>query len=95
MKAVSFVKPGHIELTERPAPQVGPEDILIDMRYVGLCGTDLSTYRGTMALASYPRIPGHEDSGVILEKGARVPDTFTEGDQVMIAPYAHCGTCRA
>ncbi len=93
MKAVTFVKPGRIELTEQPAPQVGPEDILIDMHYVGLCGTDLSTYRGTMQLVSYPRIPGHENSGIILEKGARVPDTFAEGDQVTISPYAHCGDC--
>lgn len=93
MKAVTFVKPGHIELTEQPAPQIGPEDILIDMHYVGLCGTDLSSYRGTMPLVSYPRIPGHEDSGVILEKGAQVPDTFAEGDQVMISPCAHCGDC--
>ena len=93
MKAVTFVKPGHIELIEQPAPQVGPEDILIDMHYVGLCGTDLSSYRGTMPLVSYPRIPGHEDSGIILEKGAQVPDSFAEGDQVMISPCAHCGDC--
>ncbi|TXH22508.1 MAG: sorbitol dehydrogenase [Elusimicrobia bacterium] len=69
--------------------------MLIDVNYVGLCGTDLSTYRGLNPLVSYPRIPGHEISGVIIEKGERVPDSFQIGDRVMVSPYTECGLCPA
>ncbi len=95
MKAMTFLEPGKMELIYIPEPEMGPEDVLIDIHYVGLCGTDLSTYRGKMPFVKYPRIPGHEVSGLILDKGAKVPDAFTGGDKVMISPYFNCGDCPA
>lgn len=95
MKAISFSKAGSIELIDIPAPQIGPEDVLIDVHYVGLCGSDLNMYRGTFSLGSYPRIPGHEVSGIIVAKGEEVPPKINLGDKVTISPYSNCGICSA
>ena len=72
MKAISLTNPKQIELIDIPEPAIGAEDVLVDVQFIGLCGTDLNSYRGKLALVSYPRIPGHEISGVIVEKGAKV-----------------------
>ena len=95
MKAMTFLEPGKMELIDIPEPEVGPEDVLIDIHYVGLCGTDLSTYLGKMPFVKYPRIPGHEVSGVVQQKGGEVPDTVAVGAKVMISPYINCGDCPA
>lgn len=95
MKAFSFLAPKETTFVEIAPPTLGAQDVLIDVNYVGLCGTDLSTYRGLNPLVSYPRIPGHEISGVIIEKGERVPDSFQIGDRVMVSPYTECGLCPA
>ena len=93
MKAISLTQPKQIELIDIPEPVVGPEDVLVDVKYIGLCGTDLNSYRGKLALVSYPRIPGHEISGVILDKGPKVPDSIKVGSKVTLSPYTTCGIC--
>ncbi len=93
MKAISLIEPGAVKQIEVPDPVIGPEDVLVDIKYIGLCGSDLNSYRGKLALVSYPRIPGHEISGTILEKGSKVPDTIKIGDQVTLSPYTTCGIC--
>ncbi len=93
MKAISLTQPKQIELIDIPEPKMGPEDVLVKVKYIGLCGTDLNSYRGKLALISYPRIPGHEVSGIIIDKGANVPDSIQVGNQVMLSPYTACGIC--
>jgi 2-desacetyl-2-hydroxyethyl bacteriochlorophyllide A dehydrogenase len=95
VKAISFSAPRTVEIIDIPVPQLGPEDVIVDVRYVGLCGSDLNTYRGLFPLVTYPRIPGHEVSGAIAAKGERVPDSINEGDRVMLSPYSNCGVCPA
>jgi 2-desacetyl-2-hydroxyethyl bacteriochlorophyllide A dehydrogenase len=95
MKAATILKHHQIEIIECQVPYPKPEEVLIDIRYIGLCGSDLSIYRGTMPLASYPVIPGHEISGVVSEKGNRVPETVCIGDRVTVLPYTNCGKCPA
>jgi threonine dehydrogenase-like Zn-dependent dehydrogenase len=60
---------------------------------VGLCGTDLNSYRGKNPLVSYPRIPGHEISAEIVEAGPAVPAQFTPGLAVTLSPYTACARC--
>lgn len=79
----------------RDIPRCGDAEVLIQVKYAGLCGTDLSSYRGKMPLVSYPRIPGHEIAGTIVRKGDEVPDRFRIGDTVTINPYTACGICNA
>jgi threonine dehydrogenase-like Zn-dependent dehydrogenase len=95
MKAVSIVEPGRVEIVELPKPRLGPEDVLIEIHYVGLCGSDLNTYRGHFSLVAYPLIPGHEIGGVIAAKGSAVPDALCLGAQVTVSPYTACGVCPA
>lgn len=93
--AVLLQAPFEISLKEydRPIPQ--EEEVLLKIGYAGLCGTDLSSYRGLMPLVSYPRIPGHEIGATIIEKGKNVPVSLQEGDKVTLNPYTACGNCPA
>lgn len=63
------------------------------LKYVGFCGSDLSTYMGKNPMVKYPRVPGHEISGVIEAIGEEVPDGFSTGEPVTVVPYTHCGLC--
>lgn len=94
-KAVRLEKPFQIELVPAAKPAISAEDVLLQIHYVGICGTDLSSYKGKMPLVSYPRIPGHEISATILEKGIKVPDQYAIGTWVTVNPYTACGTCAA
>ena len=73
MKAMTIVAPGEVEIREIDEPRMGEEEVLIDVQALGLCGTDLKTYRGQNPMVSYPRIPGHEIAGVVeaIEGGRR------------------------
>lgn len=95
MKAVSITAPKKVEIVDIPTPEMGPEDVLLEVHYVGMCGSDLNAYRGRAALVSYPRIPGHEISGIVAAKGEKVPDSISVGDKAMVSPYTTCGVCPA
>jgi L-galactonate 5-dehydrogenase len=95
MKAFAIKEAGIVVPKETEEPQMGPTDVMIDVCFVGLCGSDLNSYRGLMPLVTFPRIPGHEISGKVLAKGAEVPDTIKIGDQVTVSPYTSCGVCPA
>ena len=79
MKAISLVQPYRVELIDTPESRLGPEDVLVDVHYVGLCGSDLSAYRGVHPLVVYPRVPGHEIGGIIVAKGSQVPQRVEIG----------------
>jgi 2-desacetyl-2-hydroxyethyl bacteriochlorophyllide A dehydrogenase len=93
MKTVICEQPGTLVLTERPAPVPGSDDVLIRIKRVGVCGTDLHIFTGNQPYLAYPRVMGHELSGIVesAPRGARVE----KGDQVYIMPYLACGTCVA
>jgi len=93
MKAVHIQKPGQVSLVElnKAAPAAG--DLLLRLRYVGFCGSDLSTYLGKNPLVAYPRVPGHEISARIEAVGKKVPDGFVPGEAVTVVPYTSCGAC--
>ncbi|WP_167615148.1 zinc-binding alcohol dehydrogenase family protein [Maribellus sediminis] len=93
MRAIEITKAGEMQLVERALPQPASGEILLKLKYVGFCGSDLSTYLGKNPLVQYPRIPGHEISAVIEEIGENVPDTFSVGQLVTVVPYTNCGQC--
>ena len=95
MRAVCISAPRQVEITDVPEPELGPEDVLVSIRCVGLCGSDLNAYRGLSPLVTYPRIPGHEVGGVITAVGGHVPDSVHAGTRVTIVPYSSCGRCAA
>ena len=93
MKALSVREPGVVELAELKKPEPARGEILVRLKYVGFCGSDLSTYLGKNPMVKYPRIPGHEISGVIDKVGEGVPDAFQPGEPVTVVPYTNCGIC--
>ena len=95
MKAFAIKEAGVVVSTNTVEPIMGPADVMIDVCFVGLCGSDLNAYRGLMPLVTFPRIPGHEISGKVMAKGADVPDTIKIGDLATVSPYTSCGVCPA
>jgi len=76
----------------KPALMAGEVEVLI--RHIGICGSDLNTFRGTNPLVTLPRIPGHEISGVVAALGAGVQG-LAIGQRVTVLPYTSCGICTA
>ena len=92
VKAATLVEPGRIVIAELPDPEPGPDDVRIAVAGVGLCGSDLSVFRGTWKAPRYPWIQGHEAFGTIEAVGERVPDERI-GETVIVEPNVACGTC--
>ncbi len=93
MKAFYIKEPGETAIEELQQPRPAPGELLLQTRLIGLCGTDLSTFRGKNPLVSYPRIPGHEIAATIVEVGSEVPAEFEAGMNVTVYPNTHCGKC--
>lgn len=92
MKTIIINKPGEVEVIEQAMPVRKQGEALLKILYGGICGSDLGTYRGTFAYASYPRIPGHEFSAEIIEIGDN-DRNLKPGMIVTCNPYFNCGHC--
>jgi threonine dehydrogenase-like Zn-dependent dehydrogenase len=90
MKAVMVKAPGDAAVVDVPAPQPADGHAVLRVRMVGMCGSDLSTFRGTNPLVSYPRVLGHEVAATVLESGS---SGVAAGSHVTILPYTSCGQC--
>jgi 2-desacetyl-2-hydroxyethyl bacteriochlorophyllide A dehydrogenase len=97
MRAVVLTRPGHVEIRDDwPPPACGPADVVIQMRGVGLCGSDLSVFDGKRAIPRLPWVFGHEGGGDIVEVGSEVADRKV-GQRVVIEPNfadLSCPACR-
>ena len=89
MKAVVLTGPGNVRLSDISEPVQRPGELLLRIEMVGLCGTDLNSYRGKNPLVTYPRVIGHEISATVLEGTAAIP----AGTKVAVSPYTSCGRC--
>jgi 2-desacetyl-2-hydroxyethyl bacteriochlorophyllide A dehydrogenase len=92
MKAIYLQSPGDIKVEQASYPKRKENEVLIKVRSLGICGSDIGAYMGTNPLVSYPRIIGHEVAGEVLE----VPENETNlaiGDHVVLEPYVYCGKC--
>ena len=95
MKAVIFDAPEKVRLIDKKEPEIQPDEVLLKINFIGLCGTDLNIYKGNMPLVTFPRIPGHEISAVIIKKGKDVPEEIKIGSSATVNPYTNCGKCSA
>ena len=86
MKAAVFKKKGFMAVDEIPTPVPGADEVLVKVKYCGICGTDLHNY--AFGITALGRVLGHEWCGVIAELGKGVQD-FSKGDRVML--YKHKG----
>jgi threonine dehydrogenase-like Zn-dependent dehydrogenase len=92
MKAVVVQEPGKATLVEIPEPTKHPDEVLLQVKMIGLCGTDLNTFRGKNPLVTFPRVLGHEVSATILAVG-NSSHNLRQGAAVTLAPYTACGRC--
>ncbi|MFQ1020806.1 zinc-dependent alcohol dehydrogenase [Tardisphaera saccharovorans] len=91
MKAVSIVGPEKLQFVELPEPHAGPGQVVIRVRNVGICGSDLHTFVAKHPDCKLPVIPGHEFAGEVVEAGEGA--THKIGDRVVVEPIEVCGHC--
>ncbi|HWX91554.1 MAG TPA: zinc-binding alcohol dehydrogenase family protein [Terriglobales bacterium] len=94
MKAVVIKKPGEAAVETIGEPTVTDEGLLLKVRMIGLCGSDLNSFRGMNPLVAFPRIPGHEVAATIVE-GSKRHAALGPGVNVTMSPYTNCGRCAA
>lgn len=94
MKAAVYFKAHDVRVVDVPKPVPGPHDVLIAVKYCGVCGTDLHIYHGDGGAAPVPEgtIIGHEFSGVVESVGDQVR-SVRPGDRVSADPNDWCGEC--
>ena len=85
-------RPGEITFQDVPVPAVGPRQIKVAMKRIGVCGSDIHVFHGRHPYTSYPVVQGHEVSAMVVEVGADVGG-FAIGDKVTIQPQVVCGRC--
>jgi L-iditol 2-dehydrogenase len=87
-------KPGQVEIRDVPVPQIGPDDVLLEVKAAGICGWDIEMWQHKMANpVNVPVIQGHEFCGIIKEAGSKVKD-FRPGERVVSETAAYiCGRC--
>lgn len=84
--------PGEIVFREVPVPQPGPGEVLVKIKRIGICGSDIHVYHGKHPFTSYPVTQGHEVSGQIAALGEGVTG-LSVGQKVTIEPQVVCGKC--
>ena len=95
MRAVVLDGPRQAAIHETPEPAREREhDVLLQVRKVGLCGSDLNSYRGRNPMVSYPRILGHEVAATVAETNPNAPE-WPAGMAVTLSPYSSCERCAA
>lgn len=92
MKALFIRQPGEAAIGQIAEPKIASEQLLLQVRMVGLCGSDLNSFRGKNPLVSFPRIPGHEVAATIVS-GSKTDSRLASGVNVTMSPYTNCGKC--
>ncbi|WP_320178646.1 zinc-binding dehydrogenase [Roseovarius pacificus] len=96
MKAVVFLGERELEIMDRPDPTPGMDEVVLEIRASGMCGTDLHQYRGPRRSPDQLVIAGHEPCGVIVEVGSAVlPQQAKVGDRVVVHHYDGCRVCHS
>ena len=93
MKAARLKGPRNIALEEIPVPEISDEEVLVEVRYCGICGTDLHDFRSP-GFAPVGAYMGHEFSGVVARVGSKV-EGWEPGARVVVKPTFLCGECYA
>jgi threonine dehydrogenase-like Zn-dependent dehydrogenase len=93
MRAAMLSTPFVITMVAQEPPRPGPGEVLLRVRAVSICGTDISAYRGVHPRIKPPSILGHELAGEVVDVGPGTASSFV-GEVVCVEPNICCGTCR-
>ncbi len=91
MKAAVFIGKEKVQIREVPVPKIREDEVLVKVKAVGICGTDIHIYKGEY-FTDFPVIPGHEFSGVVEQAGGQTK-YFKKGDRVTADPNVFCESC--
>ena len=98
MKTIRLEEPGRLALlsTEGPPPpaSIQPEEALVRVHRIGVCGTDIHAFNGNQPFFNYPRILGHELGVEVIAVGHSTKNV-KPGDRCSVEPYLNCGNCVA
>lgn len=92
MKCAVLYNPFDLRMEERPIPEISHNEVLIKVKAAGICGSDIHFFDGSHPYRNYPRIHGHELSGIIVKTGEGV-ENVNIGDSVVVEPLMYCGKC--
>ena len=92
MKEVVIIGPKQYEIREVPVPAPGNNEVLVQMKAAGVCGSDIHQFLGENPNTMFPRIPGHENVGIVVACGADVKN-IKVGDHVVVDLVVACGEC--
>ena len=92
MKALTLMEYGKFVYGDAPEPEMGTEDVLIEVKACGICGSDVHGMDGSTGRRRPPIIMGHEASGVVIDVGGNV-DAWNSGDRVTFDSTTYCGQC--
>ena len=93
MKAIQITAPEQVQITNLEMPVLQSGEVLVRIRYVGFCGSDLNTFLGKNPMVKLPVIPGHEVGAEIVAVANDVPSHLETGMAVTLNPYTNCGKC--
>ena len=92
MKALVLTQPGEAVIDEVAEPANYGDNLLLKVRMVGLCGSDLNSFRGKNPMVTFPRVLGHEVAATVVETSKKSLN-FGAGVNVTMSPYTSCGVC--
>jgi 2-desacetyl-2-hydroxyethyl bacteriochlorophyllide A dehydrogenase len=93
MKALQYTGPEQLEFIDIPTPKIADDEVLLKIKKVGICGTDLHIYKGGMSDLPVPLIMGHEFVGDVVEVGKSVVNVKV-GDKASAEHVVGCGVCK-
>jgi L-gulonate 5-dehydrogenase len=90
MRSAKLTEPKKITVYNgEPEPKAGAGEVLVRVKAVGICGTDIHVWHGERPDVALPRVMGHEFSGVVEADSGK----FKKGEKVVVDPVVSCGTC--
>lgn len=92
MLQVKMTEAFKMQFLDVPVPEPGDEEILIQVKRIGVCGSDIQVYHGRHKYMRFPVVQGHEGAGLVARVGRRVRD-FQPGERVTVQPQVFCGEC--
>ena len=92
MKSAVLVDAQKMEIRESEIPVCGPSEVLVRLKYCGICTLEQRLFKGDMKIF-YPIVPGHEASGIIEKVGADVKSSLKAGDRVALDMVYRCHQC--
>ncbi len=92
MRSAILNAPNNIKIISKEIPSITKGEVLVNIKYAGICGSDVHGYKGDQPFITYPRVMGHELSGVVEKSLSK---DFDKNDNVVIDPVFNCGECYA